>query len=322
LGEKEIPKATPEEAPVRDATPVANLNSGVLLESRLSALENKTGEIEKRLKTVKENQSSRISIWLGTIGGVLGIIAGLTSIPKNINDASRAMRPRHTTVTWGQEIEIAYAPNQLAFTLDLIASNDGDETDRIDTVSFELKSPELPEPVFITKDDIRSVQTNETISNVTLKTPVFVAAKQPTDLRIAAVVTASSDVVLSNSEPQTLRVSITLEGGKPMNTEYCIPALDDEDRKALREGKPRRVLIGTDSRTFARVGDIAEGVKVGDPSGTYVLNLKPGTPPNDQGQNVVVFFNDARRHYEAIPLEQHSCGPSSAGWVRLVEKDK
>jgi hypothetical protein len=161
-----------------------------------------------------------------------------------------------------------------------------------------------------------------TISNVSLKTPVFIAAKQPTDLRIAAVVTASSDVVLSNSEPQTLRVSITLEGGKPMNTEYCIPALDAEDRKALREGKPRRVLIGTDSRTFARVGDIAEGVKAGDPSGTYMLNLKPGIPPNDQGQNVVVFFNDARRRYEAVPLKQHSCGSSNVGWIRLEEKKK
>jgi uncharacterized protein YkuJ len=322
LGEEEDKKNISDKTPGSGDALVANPNSGAVLEPRLSALENKTAEIEKQLKTIKENQPSKISIWLGMIGGVLGIIAGLTSIPKNVNDASRAMRPRQTTVTWGHEIEIAYSPNQLAFTLELIASNDGDQTDRIDTVSVELKSPKLPEPVFITKDDIRTVQTNETMSNAALRTPVFIAAKQPTDLRIAAVVTASSDAVLSSSEPQILKVSITLEGGKRVNTEYCIPVLDDEDRKALREGKPRRVLIGTDTRTFARVGDVAEGVKLGDPSGTYVLNLKPETPPNDQGQNVVVFFNDARRHYEAIELAQHSCGSSNVGWVRLKEKDR
>src|ERR1051326_868639 len=73
--------------------------------------------------------------------------------------------------------------------------------------------------------------------------------------------------------------------------------------------------------TYARIGDIAEGVKVADPSGTYVLNLKPGVPPNDQGENLVVFFNDLRRHYEVVPVK-HSCGAANMGWVRLEEKEK
>jgi hypothetical protein len=315
LDGQQIPKPTPDESPVEP------LDTGTALETRLSKIENRAAEIENQLKTIKDKQPSRVSIWLGAIGGLVGLIAGLTSIPKNYKESKQAINPRHTTVTWGQEIEIVYSPNQLAFTLDLSANNDGDETDRIDSVSFELKSPQLPDPVFITKDDIRSVESSQTISNVAFKTPVFVVSKQPANLRIAVVVTASSDAVLANSEPQTLRGNVTLEHGKPITTQYCIPALDDEDRRALREGKPRRVLIGTSVRTYARVGDIAEGVKVADPSGTYVLNLKPGVPPNDQGENLVVFFNDLRRHYEVVPVK-HSCGAANMGWVRLEEKEK
>jgi hypothetical protein len=315
LDGQQIPK------PASGESAAGSLDSGAILGTRLSKLENRAAEIENQLKTIKDNQPSKVSLWLGVVGGLIGLIAGLTSIPKNYKESKQAINPRQTTVIWGQEIEIAYSPNQLAFTLDLSANNDGDETDQIDSLSFELKSPQLPDPVFITRDDIRSVGPSQTVSNVAFKTPVFVVAKQPANLRIAVVVTASSNAVLSNPEPQTLRGNLTLKHGRPISTQYCIPALDDEDRKALREGKPRRVLIGTAVRTYARAGDIAEGVKVADPSGTLVLNLKPGVPPSDQGENLVVFFNDARRHYEVVPIK-HSCGPPNIGWVRLEEKEK
>jgi hypothetical protein len=316
---EQIPESVSSEPTVKDEIPVEPINSGVLLETRFARLENRSSEIEKQLRTIKDNQPSKLSIRLGVLGGVLGIIGGLVSIPKSLNEANRAIHPHLTTVNWGQEIEFAYTPNQLAFTLDLVASNDGDETDQIDTVSAELKSQQISEPIFITKDDIRLVQTNQSISDTALRTPLSLAAKQPRDLRIAAVVTASSDAVLTSSEPQILDVSITFDGSRTVNKEYCTPAFDEDDRKALRDGKPRRALIEADSRTYARVGDIAEGVKVADRSGSYVLDLKPEAPSNKQGQNLVVFFKDARRFYD-VGSAKRSCGPPIKGWVRVEEK--
>jgi hypothetical protein len=190
------------------------------------------GKIEDRLKKLESSLAAKIVV-------VLGIIGGLTALPKTAYDTWSILAHK-PVISWGDTIELRFDPatEKLALIFSVSTTNESTKIARVTSASCEF---DVPGPIFVSKDDIELRE-----GSVPVRFPFSLGAAQAKDLNVSVVVARDlSPLALAQEGRRVLDVSFLLEGqSQPVSHKYCTPPLDRDDLQALKlNAEPTRVPI-------------------------------------------------------------------------------
>lgn len=219
-------------------------------QKRIDALANRVLQLEV---DVRKLQGS----WLSRFVVVVGIVGGLLAIPKTAYDGLMTLTASpKTDMRWGDAVGMHYdqASQDLVFTFDLTATNEGLKTDHVSSPSVEL-GVQQPAPIYLGQDDIRLAA-----GGAAVPVPFSLSPGQSKDVQVTVTVQKPlSPQALEKPGRRTLEISLFVAGKKgPISHRYFIPPLDNDDLMALLRAEPRRSVYpiaaggGIHRRAFLR----------------------------------------------------------------------
>jgi hypothetical protein len=119
------------------AGPFGSYPNETLIESDLTALRN---EVEK-LKDEANNKFQKTAALVGLLGGVLGLVSALVTLPKSFVETFNSLIVRPKTSLESNELDVNYDPTSKLFILyfPLYLKNAGNSDDAVHTVEGKLQ---------------------------------------------------------------------------------------------------------------------------------------------------------------------------------------
>jgi hypothetical protein len=116
--------------------------------------------LQEDVKKLKEDSNSawkKSAAGLGILGGILGIVSALITLPRSIHEAKDTIAPRPQTTVEYRDLGVNYDRTEATFRLDIpfYIRNEGSATDLIHTARATLRHSPALNPQKMEGDDIQ-----------------------------------------------------------------------------------------------------------------------------------------------------------------------
>jgi hypothetical protein len=220
----------PDEAafPTPQAAAARSDSAADLLE-RIGSL---NARVERAQTEIQDLQTSDRS-WVKKAGLVIGVLAGLVTIPKTVKENVQAWYdPPRTSIEWGKPLDLRYDVHDRVLRLDfpVLANNESDTNDSIQEISATLVSDrDRNSRVLVGDSDVQVSDQGKSISQ-----PIPIQSRVPHSLVISLSVNSPfSEQALGFDGRRIVEVVFKTHGGKSITQKYCFDFDKEQGQEVL-----------------------------------------------------------------------------------------